>query len=198
VDRAEPAPHALLAVTGAVLLWEAVGVVGGGSYWLHYLVGTVPGLVLAAVCAARLGRRVGLRVVLAYAAAAAGVAVVSSAYAPPREPTAAADVERYLAARAHPGDTGMTAFGDPALLEEAGLPSPYPQLWSLPVRVRDPHLSDFTRVLRGPERPTWVVVRGSLDTWGIDPSRAEPVLRRDYRQVHSDASWHVFHVAGGR
>ena len=36
----------LVLATIALLAWELFGVVAGGSYWLHYLIGLIPGLVL--------------------------------------------------------------------------------------------------------------------------------------------------------
>ncbi|HET6936977.1 MAG TPA: hypothetical protein VFI19_00145, partial [Nocardioides sp.] len=183
-------------VAAAVLVWEAVAVAAGGSYWLHYLVGFVPGLVLAvaAVPTGRL-RRVALGSVLAYAVATAVTGVVTLMLTPIGTPSKDLDVEHYLAAHKQPGDTGVIAFGDPVLLQAAGLSSPYPELWSLPVRVRDSRLTELTQVLSGPNRPTWVVVDGdSLATWGVDPSLAQPVLDRDYRQVHAFSDWHIFHV----
>ena len=181
----------------AVLVWESIGVVAGGSYWLHYLVGTVPGLVLAAATAAERGRgrRIALGAVLGYAGAVAAAGIITMTIATVGTPAADLAVEGYLAAHSRPGDTGVIAFGDPALLEAAHLTSPYPELWSLPVRVRDPHLTDLTSVLTGPDRPTWVVVNGdSLGTWGVDASLAQPVLEREYQPVHTAGDWHIYHV----
>jgi hypothetical protein len=189
-------PTLVGAVTTAVLGWEALGVVAGGSYWLHYLVGTVPGLVLCAASVVRPGlvRRTALGLVLAYAGSVAALGVAAMALAPIGTPAQDLAVERYLTLHARPGDTGVIAFGDPALLQAAHLSSPYPELWSLPVRVRDPRLDQLTRVLRSTGRPTWVVVDGdSLDTWGVDATRAQPVLERDYRLVQVDGDWHVYH-----
>ena len=42
-DPRQPVALATLALLG----WEFLGVLGGGSYWLHYLLGLIPGLVLA-------------------------------------------------------------------------------------------------------------------------------------------------------
>jgi hypothetical protein len=187
----------LLSVTAAVLIWETIGVVAGGSYWLHYLVGTVPGLVLAAATAAGRGRgrRIALGAVLGYAGVVAAAGVITTTIAPVGASAADLAVEHYLSAHSRAGDTGVVAFGDPALLEAAHLPSPYALLWSLPVRVRDPRLRDLTGVLTGPDRPTWVVVDGdSLGTWGVDAFLAQPVLEREYQPVHTAGDWHIYHV----
>lgn len=189
----EPAvPVALLAA--AALAWEAVGIVGGGSFWWHYQVQTITGLVLAAAALAGAGAAVrrGLRVALGYAAA---VVVVATGLAPTWSVGPAADpgVVHYLRTHAEPGDTGSVAFGDPAILRAAGLQSPYPQLWSLPVRVRDPRLQHFTRVLRSPQRPTWIVTFGArLGTWGVDASSAERVLAQRYTKVAAPANFTIF------
>jgi hypothetical protein len=183
-------------VAAAVLVWEVAAAAAGGSYWLHYLVGTVPGLVLAvaAVPACR-RRRMALGGVLAYAVVVAAVGTVTLMLHPIGTPSKDVEVEHYLAAHKRPGDTGVIAFGDPALLQAAGMQSPYPELWSLPVRVRDSRLTELTQVLSGPNRPTWVVVAGdSLDTWGVDPSLAQPVLDRNYRAVQDVGDWHIFRV----
>jgi len=183
--------------TAAVLGWELVAVAAGGSFWLHYLVGTTAGLVLTAALAASAGRarRVAVGAVLAYAATVALVGVVMTTLSPIGTPAADLAVERYLSAHEGDGDTGLVAFGDPALLQAAHLSSPYPELWSLPVRVRDPRLTDLTAVLEGSSRPTWVVVDGaSLGTWGVDPSLAQPVLDREYRLAHISGDWHVYHL----
>lgn len=190
-------PSLLTTVTVTVLAWEILGAAAGGSYWLHYLVGTVPGLTLAAALAASAGRarRVALTAVLTYAGTVAAASVVAVALGPIGTPPADLAVERYLSAHERPGDTGVVAFGDPALLQAAHLSSPYPELWSLPVRVRDPDLVQFTHLLEGASRPTWVVVDGaSLATWGVDPSTAQLVLAQNYRAVHTAGDWHIYHV----
>jgi len=174
-------------LTTVVLLWEAVGIVGGGSYWWHYLIGTVPGLVLLVVTLAR--HRPGLQavaaVVVAYAAVVA--AQVDHAY-----PSLDAAASRF-AALARPGDTAVVAFGKASVLRRAGVTSPYPYLWSLPVRVRDPHLAQFTAELRSDDRPTWVVIEGtSLDSWAIDAGTAQQELDSRYRLVGAEGDWHFF------
>lgn len=191
------APLGFRAVTVAVVLWELLAVAAGGSYWLHYLIGTVPGLVLVGAVAAR--QRSRLRVVAAvtaYGAAAtllANVAIAVPTGPPSPTPADEVAVASYLRKEARPGDTGVTAFGSPWILLEAGLESPYPLLWSLPVRVRDPQLVRFTRLLRSADRPTWVVVEGeSLDTWGVDGSGADRVLERRYRLVRVSGDWTVY------
>jgi hypothetical protein len=182
-----------------VLAWEAFGVAAGGTYSSHYLVGLVPGLVLATVVAAsgtRL-RRVALAGGLAWAAAVAAVGLAVGVVPVTGEGLDADDLGAcsYLVRHARPGDTGVVAFGHPELLRAAHLSSPYAELWSLPVRVRDPHLDRLTAILRGPDRPTWIVVDGgSLRTWGVDASTARRVVQRHYRPVHTVGHWRLLHV----
>lgn len=186
-------------VAAAVCLWEIVGVAGGGSYWWHYLVGLVPGLVLLVAAIAR--HRPGLQPAVALALVCATVSGVMSAAAHPVSTRSVSDDERaadYLAAHARPGDTGLVAFGVPSILQKAGLQSPYEYLWSLPVRVRDPKLTELTTVLSGPHHPTWVVVSGaSLDTWGVDATRAQQVFDSRYRLVGTVGQWRFFHALDG-
>jgi hypothetical protein len=133
-------PFDLMWPTLGMVAWELCGVALGGSYWLHYLIATVPGLVLLVITTVRhrpeCWRWTGG--VLAYAAVAAVAGVVALAVGGVPEPSHDLQVERYLADHAAAGDTGVVAFGDAAMLRGAGLRSPYPLIWSLPVRVRDP------------------------------------------------------------
>ena len=70
-----------------------------------------------------------------------------------------------VAAAAEPGDT-LVVFGGRADLQvTSGLGSPYPYLWSLPMRTRDPGYADLRRLLGGPDAPTWVVEWVDLGAW---------------------------------
>ncbi|WP_165372647.1 hypothetical protein [Nocardioides iriomotensis] len=179
-----------------LLAWEAVAVGGGGSYWLHYIVGLVPGITLLVAAAATrpaLGRRLqdGLAWAVTAAVASTLVAVPVAVSQMPAIRGDDAAVSTYLRVHAAPGDTGVVAYGHPDILEQAGLSSPYPDLWSLPVRVRDPHLARFRRVLTT-DRPRWLVAaHGDLASWGLDSSRAQRVVDRDYRTVFTSGDWSV-------
>jgi hypothetical protein len=171
----------------AVLAWELAAIAVGGSYWLHYLVGLVPGMVLLAIAAAqrgtRLRRSTGAALAFALTSCLTAIVVVVNA-APPNAADLA--VARYLRSHGSPGDSVIVGFGHPNIVYESGLHSPYEQLWSLPVRVRDSSLSELTSVLRGRHAPTWVVVSGpSLATWGVDAATADRVLDADYQRATS-------------
>jgi hypothetical protein len=188
-------------VAAVLLAWEGFAVGLGGSYWLHYLLGVVPGLVLLLALALRAGAgRVaspGALVAVVLVAVTASTLVGQVVYAV-RPPARDADERAVIAfVRSHhdPSATGVVAFGKADLLRAAGLTSPYPYLWSLPVRVRDPDLSRLGAVLRGADRPSWVVQQGaSLSSWGIDADHADRILRRHYEEVFTSGDWQVLRV----
>jgi hypothetical protein len=176
-----------------LLGWEIVVVFLGGSYWLHYLMGLVPGLVLLAAAAAQ--RRPRVRAVAAaygFAAASTLVAIGWVIVNPIARPEAGAIA--YLEDHVHPGDTGVVAFGAANIMEAAGLESPYPYLWSLPVRVRDPELHLLADVLAGPEPPTWLIVSGSsLGSWGVVGMAAEEYVDVRYDLATDTGRFAIYH-----
>lgn len=204
-DRPRAGAPDLRVPTCAVLAWETVSVLGGGSYWLHYLVNLVPGLVLAVTVVTAADTRGSRRsrrprwadgipsttAVLACALASCLVALASSATRPAPAQDA---VVGWLRHHVRPGDTAVVAFGHADYLADTGLTSPYSELWSLPVRVRDPRLSELTAVLSGASRPDWIVTgaTGSLRGWGLDAGRAQRVLEQRYRLVARPGRHTVF------
>jgi hypothetical protein len=178
-----------------VLGWELFVVMFGGSFWLHYLMGLVPGLVLLAAAASQRKLRSGPTIVLPYAAAAVSTLVtfaVVLALPLDRKEIPAID---YLRAEAEPGDTAVVAFGAANILRETGLTSPYEDLWSLPVRVRDPELTEFSALLLGDDAPTWVVTQGAeVDTWGVDGEEADRILRDRYELAATAGDFTIFRL----
>jgi hypothetical protein len=187
----------LRAPAAALLLWEVVAIGAGGSYWLHYLIGLVPGLVLLAVAAAQ--RPAAMRRWTSAAVAASVLsAVVATTTAAVTMPLYSADaaVASYLRSHGTTRDTVVVGFGHPNIVYASGLRSPYEQLWSLPVRVRDPRLQELTRVLEGRRAPTWVVVNGSsLATWGVDATTAQQVLDARYRRATTIGEYVVWRLS---
>lgn len=189
--RRPPATGALdlRAPTVAVLAWGLFVVLAGGSYWLHYLIVLVPGLVLS-VAVLETGehppgpaRRAVTGPVLVVAAAVCTVALAWTTLhpGPPRGDTA---LVTWLIAHTEAGDDAVIAYGHPHILQAAGLTSPYPDLWSLPVRVHDPRLQGFAALLAGDRAPDWVIVTGAdLQTWGIDATAGTAALRARYSPV---------------
>ena len=179
--------------TLALLAWEMLAVLGGGSYWLHYLVGLVPGLVLAtALLTPEPGRAAALGRVGAAWAVTLAVAANLVQMVVPHTPSPAEAAATWLSAYSEPGDTVVVAYGQPNILAESGTTSPYADLWSLPVRVRDPELTRMTRLFRSPDAPDWVLVWGTLDSWGIDPVHAEAAMRPRYEEVASVCGFVVY------
>lgn len=201
------ADGALLAACLVLLAWEGFAVLAGGSYWPHYLLLPVPGLtLLIAVTLARTraagdaeqrrwARITGWAIAPAVVSTAVGLVLVAGDRWH-RSPEDQAVVD-FLAEHRARGASAVVAFGSPAVLHDAGMSSPYEHLWSLPVRVRDPDLRDFVRVLRSDRRPVWVVrVGDSLTSWGIDAERADRVLGRLYRPVFESGDYTVLAVRG--
>ena len=90
----------------------------------------------------------------------------------------------WLAESAQPGDTAVVAYGHPSVLEAADLGSPYPYLWSVPVRTLDGDLDRLRSTVAGPDAPAWFVPVNGLDSWGIDDgSRLRDLLGQRYREV---------------
>lgn len=177
----------------AVLAWELIVVLLGGSYWLHYLMGLVPGLVLltAAACQRPLPARRTLRTTYGLMAVST-VATLAWVLIHPIERPEQPAID-WLDEHARSGETAVVAFGAANILQATGLTSPYPDLWSLPVRVHDPDLVHLTTVLDAADRPTWVVVAGaSLGTWGIDATVADQVLAEHYELAAVAGDWTIY------
>ena len=168
----------LATATLAVAAYDVVSVVAGGSYWLHYLVqlavptGLAAGLVVGRM--PRLGTQLAA-VVLAVASVASVVGLGHHVAAP------GVAVGTSLGRAAEPGDTAVSLLGNPDILESAGLPSPYPYLWSLPARTLDPGHHELAGVLTGPRAPTWLVLRGPTTRTTLDHGATRGVLGSHYR-----------------
>jgi hypothetical protein len=189
----------------AVIAWELCGVALGGSYWIHYLTGVVPGLVAAVALttgatgrAARWARRA-LVLTVTYTVTASAAVWTHQVTAPPSV-SSDAQVMTYLREHARSTDGVVVGFGHPDIVAGSGLTSPYEHLWSLPVRVRDPRLVELRQVMAGPSAPRWVVVAGdTLDTWGLDPADAAEAqldLQRHWVERATFGSWHVWQHQG--
>jgi hypothetical protein len=164
--------HETWAVSGC-LAFGVVAIVAGGSYWPHYLLQLAPALALAAGftigvgipgTAAQMMRWVRYTAVMSVVACLA-MAVV---YATVPWVWFHQRTGEWLAASSRPGDTVFVAYGSPSVLEEADLETPYPYLWSLPMRTEDPDQRRLRALLEGPRAPTWIVEMNDLGSWGID------------------------------
>jgi hypothetical protein len=164
----------LVVASVAMVAWEVVGIVGGGSYWSHYLVGMVPGVVLVVAVTAtrdRWTRQLGA-MALAFTVTSTLLSTgLQAGTARTREVRADRTevVGTWLREAARPGDSGTVLYGNADLLLTAHLTPGTDQLWSLPSRTLDPRSIELNHQLNGLTPPTWVIGWMPLDTWGLDP-----------------------------
>ena len=180
-------------------LWELCGVAIGGSYWLHYLTGLVPGMLLLLVLVPPTRRwRRSLGICLSYVVVASAVLWVQHVTSPVTV-SDDARVVTYLRGHAESRDGVVVAFGHPEIVAGSGLSSPYEYLWSLPVRVRDPALQELSGIMTSSGSPRWVVVDGdSLDSWGLDATTAQGLFQQHYVEVVIYGEWHIWQHRAGR
>ena len=107
-------------------------------------------------------------------------------------PAVGVEVGAAVARSGQSGDTLTTLYGDPRINLAAGLRSPYPHLWSLPIKTLDPRLRELDAILTGPRAPTWLVVRGSVASWGLSTDRTAALIGSRYRQVADCAGVRIF------
>jgi hypothetical protein len=177
------------------LLVEVASIAMGGSYWAHYLLQLAPMLALAVgLWAADVGRvRATAAMVVAASVAASSVILLSGAAFGHRDQRVGA----WLRASSRPGDTATQLFGNADAQQASGLASPYQQLWTLPMRTLDPHLSQLRAVLRGPDAPTWVVAWGNRDPWHIDANGLTRRTLAQHYQPVADLCGHRVYLHDG-
>ena len=172
-----PAGLAVLA-GGAV---SAVGVVGGGGAWNHYLIGPT---VWVAIGAGLTGHRILTKVAVAVVAVSCLVAVATSLDAGVKgQWQDARAVGLAIHDASEPGDTAITLYGVADMQLYTGLPSPYPYLWSLPQRVRDPQLAQLRALVAGPDAPTWIVQTNGANFLGANKDTLGVLVDARYRMV---------------
>jgi 4-amino-4-deoxy-L-arabinose transferase-like glycosyltransferase len=132
---------------------DLLSVAGGTSYWLHYLIQPVVAVAaLTGIVAARESWARALSVGTAVMALLGWSVLMVS---PPQ--TAEELVGKAIAGASRADDSIVTVPGRSNVNYAAGLPSPYPYLWGLPARTRDPGRARLKELLAGPAAPTWVV-----------------------------------------
>jgi hypothetical protein len=176
-----------------MVLWELSGVALGGSYWLHYLTGVVPGVVLLVAIVRPSPRWLRLLTLcVRYVVVSSAVVWLHHAVTPVSV-SDDARVIAYLRGHSERSDGVVVAFGHPDIVAGSGLSSPYEYLWSLPVRVRDPHLQELSETMTGANAPRWVIVAGdSLGSWGLDAVATQRVLGQNYVELVTYGDWHVW------
>jgi hypothetical protein len=172
----------------AMLLCGLVAITLGGSYWPHYLLQLAVAVALAAGIVAaeggQWGRRARRQARLAVWSCAVAVVAMSLVYAAIPQVWFQERTGRWLAESAAPGDTAYVAYGHASVLEAADLSSPYPYLWSLPMRTLDPAQHRLRKTLAGADAPTWLVQINRPNSWGIDrDGRLRALIEARYEHV---------------
>lgn len=165
--RADPV---VTAATLAIVVADGVALVLGGSYWRDYLFQLVPATALCAALLARhrTGRGRAMRAVIGLSVASSVVCLLGwiSWNAVDPEQYDGAGTGTAIAAAAEPGDTLVVLGGQADLQLRSGLPTPYPHLWSLPMRTLDRGYDDLRALVEGPDAPTWFVAWVPFGSWG--------------------------------
>ncbi len=161
------------------------GVLGGGSYWAHYLIELIP--VTAVGVAAVVAWRPRIGAALCAAALAIGLTTSVDHVAlgrPSQYQRGAVVLGDYLHDRALPGDTAYVLYAKVNVLFYSGLPSPFPYHWSLMMDSVPNAEPELRALLASPRRPTWIVQAQPTTAFGLDRSGATArLLARDYRRV---------------
>jgi hypothetical protein len=171
------------ATISAWLIGAAMGVLGGGSYWPHYLIQLLPVCCVAAAAGIVRSRAVTQVVVVAAVAVAALVGDIEGITFQADHPqhTRAVDVGHFVRDHARPGDTQYVMYAQANAGYYSGLPSPYPYAWSLMVRAKPGAIPQLRRLLASPQRPTWLVEFQDIDHWNLDPGgRTQRLIARHY------------------
>ncbi|RYB93263.1 hypothetical protein EUA93_02165 [Nocardioides oleivorans] len=185
--RREPV---VVVATGALLVVDLLGVAASGSFWTPYLFVPIPGLALglaALVAHGHLDRRWHLvtPAAVAFVVASSVFSLVgwTSAWVAGRVPVEVRTGEA-IAAAARPGDRVLVYGGRADIQWASRAQSPYPYLWSLPMRTLDPGLEDLHDVLTGSDPPTWFVEATFVNTWSeLGTMPVEQSLIRKYEFV---------------
>ncbi len=163
----------------AMLVFDVASIYLGGNYWSHYLVQLiVPTAVIGGLVAG--SRQPGSRLAVA---AVVVSSVLGWSFGMPSGASEGSTVGHAVAAAAQPGDTIITIYGHSDVSETSGLASPYPYLWSLPLKVRDPHEHLLDQTLAGTDAPTWLVVWSGVRSSGVDATATQRLVDDHYRPV---------------
>lgn len=190
------ADRVLMATLAGWLVGASIGVLGGGSYWRHYLIQLVPVCSVATgVALANAGPRVRRSVLRAATVIAVATALGATYYLhlkPQRQPEVA--VARYVRTHAKPGDTQYVMYARANVAYYIGLPTPFPYSWSLMIRAIPGARARLRRTLISDARPTWLIAWQDDDIWELDQDEAmDRILSRRYRQVATVAGHPIYH-----
>ncbi|SNR36478.1 hypothetical protein [Blastococcus mobilis] len=171
-----------------LMLFGLAAITAGGSYWPPYLLQLAPASVLAVGAMAPMASRAGSWMrgagTMVVSAAALGTLVTLVVHATVPSIWYSQRIGEWLAGSEAVGDTAFVAYGLPSVLETADMSSPYPHLWSVPMRTFDPAQARLRETLAGPRAPSWIVQVTGLNAWDIDAgSRLRELIHDRYRVV---------------
>lgn len=166
----------------AALLVELVGIVGGGNFASHYLIGLIS---TTPVCTGIMianwrdgGHLFGLqwvRLTSVVIVASCLITAPVSALAAHTTQRPVQSIAQWLKAAASPDDSVVVPFSNSPVIDVSGLRPAYPYNWMLLVRTRDPQLRDLLQLIDGPSPPTWVVEWDDPDVAGFASAVPLPV-----------------------
>jgi len=165
-DR-KPVAWALAGTAG----FESVSLIAGGNFWPHYALAFIPVLAVGAGIAARAQVPAWRQTRQIVATMAVLTAVISPIAAVTHPLGTAWTVGRWVKQSSAADDSIVVTYTHPNVVDASGLRPAYPYLWSLPIRVLDPHLTALTSSLDSPAGATWVVVWDQPQLWNLN--RAE-------------------------
>lgn len=172
-------------VLSAWLVAGVAGVLGGGSYWAHYLIELIPVTVVGVAAVVAWRPRIGAALCAAALAIGTATSVDHVALGRPAQYQRGAVVlGDYLRDRALPGDTAYVLYAKVNALFYSGLPSPFPYHWSLMMDSVPSAERQLRALLASPRRPTWIVEAQATTAFGLDRSGATArLIARHYRRV---------------
>ncbi|MCF6378861.1 hypothetical protein L2K70_14695 [Nocardioides KLBMP 9356] len=188
--------------TLVMLAVDVAGVAVSGSYWTPYLFVPIPPLALALALLLSHDRVRGTRdrinlAAIGFTVASSVVALVgwTGGWVAGRVPVEVRTGEA-IDAVARPGDDVLVYGGRADIQWATHARSPYPYLWSLPMRTLDPGLEDLRSVLTGSNPPTWFVEASYINTWSELGTRPiERSLIRKYEFVVTACDrYRIYHL----
>ena len=186
----------------AMLAVDVAGVAVSGSYWMPYLFVPIPSLLLALAAVITLEhldpvahRATRVAITLAVASSTVTLVAWTGAWVVGRVPVEVRTGQAIRAAE-RPGDRVLVYGGRADIQWASGARSPYPYLWSLPMRTLDPELADLRSVLTGSDPPTWFVEATHINAWselGTRPIERSLIYKYEFVRTACDR-YRVYHL----
>lgn len=186
----------------AMLVVDLAAVAVSGSYWTPYLFVPIPALALALAAMlsqGHLDRRWHLvtpaSVAFVVASSVVALAGWTTSWVAGRVPVEVRTGQA-IADAARPGDRVLVYGGRADIQWSSRTTSPYPYLWSLPMRTLDPGLVDLQQVLTGSNPPTWFVEATYVNTWselGTRPIERNLIYKYEFVET-ACGRYRVYHL----